>query len=80
MYAKKIGTDCRLILSLYLGLKVKFRLDVHGEACNTDAAQSVRRTVSQRGIGRTGDFKIGGQIIDTIRYADDLVLQVEEEA
>ena len=26
-----------------------------------------------------GDFKIGGQIIHTVKYADDLVLLAEEE-
>ena len=26
-----------------------------------------------------GDFKIGGQIINTLKYADDLVLLVKEE-
>jgi len=26
-----------------------------------------------------GDFKIGGQIIHTVKYADDLVLQAKEE-
>jgi hypothetical protein len=27
-----------------------------------------------------GDFRIGGQVIRTVKYADDLVLQVKEEA
>jgi len=27
-----------------------------------------------------GDFKIGGQIIQTVKYADDLVLLAKEEA
>ena len=26
-----------------------------------------------------GDFKIGGQIIQTVKYADDLVLMAKEE-
>jgi hypothetical protein len=26
-----------------------------------------------------GDFRIGGQVIRTVKYADDLVLQVKEE-
>jgi hypothetical protein len=26
-----------------------------------------------------GDFKIGGQVIRTVKYADDLVLLAEEE-
>jgi hypothetical protein len=30
-------------------------------------------------LGRFGDFKIGGQIIHTVRYADDLVLLAKEE-
>jgi hypothetical protein len=29
--------------------------------------------------GRFGDFKIGGQIIHTVKYADDLVLRAKEE-
>jgi hypothetical protein len=26
-----------------------------------------------------GDFKIGGQIVQTVKYADDLVLMAKEE-
>jgi hypothetical protein len=32
--------------------------------------------VTQEGLG---DFRVGGQIISTVRYADDLVLLVKEE-
>jgi hypothetical protein len=30
-------------------------------------------------LGRFGDFKIGGQVIRTVKYADDLVLLAKEE-
>jgi hypothetical protein len=30
-------------------------------------------------LERLGDFKIGGQIIHTVKYADDLVLLAKEE-
>jgi len=29
--------------------------------------------------GRSGDFNIGGQIIQTVKYADGLVLMAKEE-
>jgi hypothetical protein len=30
-------------------------------------------------LARVGDLKIGGHIIDTVKYADDLVLLAKEE-
>jgi predicted nucleotidyltransferase len=35
--------------------------------------------VTQEALEDLGDFKVGGQIISTVRYADDLVLLAEEE-
>jgi len=32
-----------------------------------------------KSFGRFGDFKIGGQIIHAVKYADDLVLLAKEE-
>jgi len=34
---------------------------------------------SKEALDRLGDFKIGGQIIQTLKYADDLVLLAKEE-
>jgi hypothetical protein len=35
--------------------------------------------VTQESLEGLGDFKVGGQIISTVRYADDLVLLAKEE-
>jgi hypothetical protein len=35
--------------------------------------------VTQKSLEVLGDFKVGGQIISTVRYADDLVLLAKEE-
>jgi hypothetical protein len=35
--------------------------------------------LTKDGLKGLGDFKIGGQIIHTVKYADDLVLQAKEE-
>jgi hypothetical protein len=35
--------------------------------------------VTQEGLEGLGDFKVGGQIISMVRYADDLVLLAKEE-
>jgi predicted nucleotidyltransferase len=35
--------------------------------------------VTQEALEGLGDFKIGGQIISMVRYADDLVLLTKEE-
>jgi ribosome-interacting GTPase 1 len=35
--------------------------------------------VTQEALEGLGDFKVGGQIISTVRYADDLVLLAKEE-
>jgi hypothetical protein len=36
--------------------------------------------VTQEALEGLGDFKVGGQIICMMRYADDLVLSAKEEA
>ena len=36
-------------------------------------------SLTKEALGGFGDFKIGGQIIHTVKYADDLVLLSKEE-
>jgi len=45
-------------------------------------AKILRRRIEKKiedVLGRFGDFKIGGQIIHTLKYTDDLVLLAKEE-
>jgi len=42
----------------------------------TNSVQLVQRMTYQ---GSLGDFNIGGQINQTVKYADDLVLMAKEE-
>ena len=35
--------------------------------------------LTKEALDRFGDFNIGGQIIHTVKYADDLVLMAKEE-
>jgi len=35
--------------------------------------------LAKEALEGSGDFKIGGQIIHTVKYADDLVLLAKEE-
>jgi hypothetical protein len=35
--------------------------------------------LTKEALERFGDFKIGGQVIRTVKYADDLVLLAKEE-
>jgi hypothetical protein len=35
--------------------------------------------VTKEALDGLGDFKIGGQIIQTVKYADELVLMAKEE-
>ena len=35
--------------------------------------------LTKEGLDGLGDFKIGGQIIQTVKYVDDLVLMAKEE-
>ena len=42
----------------------------------TNSVQLVQRLPHQ---GSSGDFNFGGQIIQTVKYAEDLVLMAKEE-
>jgi hypothetical protein len=35
--------------------------------------------ITQEALEGFGDFKVGGQIIRTVRYADDLVMKINNE-
>jgi len=45
----------------------------------TNSVQIVQRMPYQGSSGRVWDFKVGGQIIHTVKHADDLVLLAKEE-
>ena len=45
----------------------------------TSSLQLVQRIPYQGSFGRVGRLQIGGQIIHTVKYADDLVLLAKEE-
>jgi len=45
----------------------------------TNSVQLIQRIPYQGSFGGLGDLKIGGQIIHTVKYADDLVLLAKEE-
>jgi hypothetical protein len=47
---------------------------------DTNSVQLVQRIKKKKeALEGFGDFKIGGQIIHTVKYADDLVLLAKEE-
>jgi len=92
---KKIGIDWRerrLISNLYMTQSVKVRLN-RGETRRVKIVKGVRQGcclspilfnlyseyLTKEASEGLGDFKIGGQIIHTVKYADDLVLLVKEE-
>ena len=72
--------------------KVKVRLD-RGETRSVQIGRGVRKGCSlspilfnlysecltKEALDGLGDFKVGGQIIQTVKYAYDLVLMVKEE-
>jgi hypothetical protein len=45
----------------------------------TDLFNLYREYLTKEPLEGFGDFKIGGQIIRTVKYADDLVLLAREE-
>ena len=45
----------------------------------TDIILTYSEYLTKEALEGLGDFKIGGQIIHTVKYADDLVLLVKEE-
>ena len=92
---KRTGIDRRerrLISKLYMDQRVKVRLD-RGEARSVQIVRGVRQgcclspilfnlyseCLAKEALDRRGDFNIGGQIIQTVKYADDLVLMAKEE-
>jgi retron-type reverse transcriptase len=92
---KKSGTgwrDRKLISKLYMDQSVKVRPD-QGVTKSTKIGREVRQGcclspllfnlyseyVTQEALEGLGDFNVGGQIISTVRYADDLVLLAKEE-
>jgi hypothetical protein len=92
---KKTGTDWRerrLISKLYMDQSVRVRPD-QGVTKSIKIGRGVRKGcclsplllnvyseyVTQEALECLGDFKVGGQIISMMRYADDLVLLAKEE-
>jgi hypothetical protein len=41
--------------------------------------QLIQRVLTKEALEGSGDFKIGGQVIRTVKYADDIVLLAKEE-
>ena len=82
----------RLISKLYMEQKVKVRLD-QGETRSVQIGTGVRQRcclspilfnlysecLTKEAVDGLGDFNIGGQIIQTVKYADELVLMAKEE-
>jgi len=82
----------RLISSLYMAQSVKVRMN-QGETRRVKIGRGVRqgcclspilfnlysKCLTKEALEGFGDFKIGGQIIHTVKYADDLVLLAKEE-
>jgi len=90
-----IGTDWRerrLISNLYMAQSVKVRLN-RGETRSMKNGRGVRQgcclspilfnfysdCLTKEALEGFGDCRIGGQIIHTVKYADDLVLLAKEE-
>jgi len=82
----------RLISNLYMAQSVKVRLN-RGATGSVKAGRRVRQgcclspimfnlyseRLTKEALEGFGDFKIGGQIIQTVKYADDLVLPAKKE-
>ena len=92
---KRTGIDWRerrLISKLYVDQRVKVRLD-RGETRSVQIGRGVRQgcclspilfmlyseCLIKEALDGLRDFNIGGQIIQTVKYADDLVLMAKEE-
>jgi len=92
---KGTGVDWRerrLVSNLYMAQSVKVRLN-RGETGSVKNGRGVRQGCclspilfnlysechTKEALEGFGDFEIGGQIIHTAKYADDLVLQAKEE-
>jgi len=82
----------RLISKLYIVQSVKIKMD-RGETRSLKTGRGVRQGcclsqilfnlyceyINKEALEGFGDFKIGGQVIHTVKYADDLVLLANEE-
>ena len=82
----------RLISKLYMDQRVKMRLD-RGETRSVQIGRGVKQGcclsptlfnfysdyLAKDALDGLGDFNIGGQIIQNVEYADDLVLMAKEE-
>ena len=92
---KRTGIDWRerrLISNLCMAQSVKVRLN-RGETRSVKTGRGVRQGcflspilfnfysefLTKEALEGFGDFKIGGQIIHTVKCADDLVLLAKEE-
>jgi hypothetical protein len=92
---KAIGIDWRerrFISKLYMEQRVKIRMD-QGETRSVKIGRGVRQGcclspilfnvyieyLTKEALEGFGDFKIGGQVIRTVKYADDLVLLARKE-
>jgi hypothetical protein len=92
---KETGIDWRerrLISNLYMAQSVKVRLDRgerrivkfgrgvrHGRCLSPILFNFYSECLTTEALDGFGDFKIGGQIIHTVKCADDLVLLAKEE-
>jgi len=92
---KRTGIDWRerrLISKVYMDQRVNVRLD-RRETRSMKTGKGVRQgcclspilfkfyieCLTKEALDRLGDFNIGGEIIQTVKYADDLVLMAKEE-
>ena len=92
---KVTGNDWRerrLISNLYMAQSVKVRLN-RGETRSVKTERGVRQgcclspilfklysdCLTKKALEGSGVFKIGGKIIHTVKYADDLVLLATED-
>jgi len=86
------GRERRLISNWYMAQSVKVRLN-RGETRSLKTGRGVRQgcclspilfnvyseCLTKEALEGSGGFKIGGQIIHTVKCADDLVLLTKEE-
>jgi len=94
-HPKENGIDWRerkLISNMYTAQSVKVRLN-RGETRSVKIGRGVRQgcclspilfnlyseCLTKEALEGLGVFKVGGQIIQTVKYADDLVLLAKEE-
>ena len=91
---KRIGIDWRerrFISKFYMDQTIKVRLD-RGEKKSVRIERGVRqgcclspilfnlyKCLTKEALDGLGDFNIGGQFIQTVKYTDDLVIMSKEE-